>query len=217
MTGRALLVMPNCAFRRRLAAALLERRVEAIVAEDPDPAAEVDVVVIRCAAEEDIAQRIAACPPAGVIALAQSPSVFDVVDVLRAGADDFVAQPVSVAELVARVRALIRRLCEYNHEGAARAQFGELAIDYHRRCVSVHGNEVELTATEFELLREIVARRGRLVRREDLVRRVWGADGEDAGRSLDTHIGRLRAKIEDDPAQPRHIITVPRAGYRIAA
>ncbi|MFW5868716.1 MAG: winged helix-turn-helix domain-containing protein, partial [Armatimonadota bacterium] len=141
----------------------------------------------------------------------------DAADVLRAGADDFMSHPVSASELVARVRALLRRLREYCEISPGLIDIGEVTMRCDRHEVMVRGEPVALTPKEFDLLRELARGAGNLVEREALLERIWGYDESISTRTLDVHVGRLRKKIERDPSSPRLILTVPRLGYRIAA
>ena len=141
---------------------------------------------------------------------------------LELGADDYLPKTVGGAELVARVRAALRRATRYSpaaeaDPGAEDAlSAGALRLDLAGRRVYLRGAEVALTATEFDLLAWFAARPGRAFSREDLLREVWGYDYEGYQHTVNTHINRLRAKIEDDPAQPRYIRTVWGVGYRFA-
>ncbi|MBD3292933.1 MAG: hypothetical protein GF393_08425 [Armatimonadia bacterium] len=152
----------------------------------------------------------------GLIALGDRREV-DPADVLRAGADDFLAQPASPLELVARVRALLRRLREYCAASVATIDLGDVTVRCDRHEVLVRGERVELTPKEFDLLTALARGAGELVEREELLERVWGYDEAVCSRTLDVHVGRLRKKIERDPSTPRLIVTVPRVGYRMAA
>lgn len=140
----------------------------------------------------------------------------DRVQGLDAGADDYIVKPFSMVELVARVRALFRR-----SEATARdleqqvLVAGDLVLDANRRTVSVSGTTVELTSREFGLLAEFVRRPGKTFKRRELLENVWGTQYEGYRHTVNTHINRLRAKIEPDPANPRYILTVWGVGYRL--
>ena len=136
---------------------------------------------------------------------------------LELGADDYITKPFSMRELLARVRAVLRR----NRERGATAphdeiQIEQLTIDRDGRIVAVAGRRIELTPKEFDLLATLAAERGRVFGREMLLERVWGYDYMGESRTVDVHVQRLRSKIEPDPDQPRYLLTVRGIGYRFA-
>lgn len=131
----------------------------------------------------------------------------------RNGADDYVTKPFGVLELLARVQALLRR--GSNGATASLDQFGAVRVDRAARTVSRDGQPVALAPMEFELLLALLDRRGAVVSRHDLMRQVWGYDASIVSRTVDTHVVELRRKLEADPAAPRHILTVRKAGYRL--
>ncbi|MGQ9732728.1 MAG: response regulator transcription factor [Candidatus Zipacnadales bacterium] len=140
----------------------------------------------------------------------------DAVEALGAGADDFVRKPFQIREVVARVRALTRRAKEYTE--AARAEevleFKDLIIDSVKHEVIVGGKPVKFTPKEFELLLMLARVPGKMMHRQELLEAIWGYDSTIESRTLDVHIGRVRAKIEADPKEPTRIITVPGVGYK---
>jgi two-component system OmpR family response regulator/two-component system alkaline phosphatase synthesis response regulator PhoP len=135
---------------------------------------------------------------------------------LDSGADDYLTKPFGVRELVARVRALMRRRRPVMGEHAPAVQAGELAIEPARRQARLGEKDIELTAHEFELLYVLAANRGIVFSREALVQRVWGEDTHITVRSVDTLVKRLRRKLETDPADPKFILTVWGSGYKFA-
>ena len=135
----------------------------------------------------------------------------------RIGADDYVTKPFGVLELLARVDALLRRTVRGSKEVVVES-FGEVQIDPSTRLVRRQGASVPLAPMEFDLLLALVRRRGAVVSRRELMKEVWGHQADDVvSRTVDTHIAELRRKLEPDPAAPRHILTVRKAGYRLQA
>ncbi len=135
----------------------------------------------------------------------------------RLGADDYVTKPFGILELVARVAALLRRTVkpERDVQARARERFGEIEIDPSTRTVYRRRETVALTPMEFDLLVALLRRRGAVVSRLDLLHEVWGHSSAVLTRTVDTHIAELRRKLEENPAIPRHILTVRKAGYRL--
>jgi two-component system, OmpR family, response regulator RegX3 len=136
---------------------------------------------------------------------------------LELGADDYVVKPFSGAELIARIRAVLRRSGDRLAAPSPPTTIGELAIDPAARRVSLRGEEIELSRKEFDLLALLAASAGRVVSREDLMAKVWDENWFGPTKTLDTHIGWLRKKLGDDSAAPRYIHTVRGVGFRFSA
>jgi two-component system, OmpR family, response regulator MtrA len=152
-----------------------------------------------------------------VVMLTARADTIDVVVGLESGADDYVRKPFEMAELVARVRAAVRRRSGEAEPGegpGAAVVLGPLRIDIAGRTVSRDGREIPLTRTEFDLLVELARHPGRVFGRDALLDRVWGYDYLGDSRLVDVAVGRLRAKVEADPASPELIVTVRGAGYK---
>ena len=133
---------------------------------------------------------------------------------LELGADDYVTKPFSSRELVARMRAVLRRRGDVEEVAEATLEAGPVRMDVERHVVSVRGAPVQLPLKEFELLQVLLRNADRVLTRMQLIDRVWGADYVGDTKTLDVHIKRLRAKVETDPAKPRHIVTVRGLGYK---
>ncbi|MFQ6133637.1 MAG: response regulator transcription factor, partial [Armatimonadota bacterium] len=154
-----------------------------------------------------------------VIMLTAKDEEVDRVVGLELGADDYVTKPFSPRELIARVRAQLRRTTEYSQaaEAGEVLDFDEIKIDASRHEVIVRGEEKRLTPKEFDLLHLLARNEGRIMHRDVLMQNVWGYDSSIESRTLDVHIQRLRKKIEGGATPPRLIITVPSLGYKFQA
>jgi DNA-binding response OmpR family regulator len=153
-------------------------------------------------------------PDTPVVVLSAKDQEGDKVLALSLGADDYMTKPFGVAELVARIRASLRRRRRSGNEPQARHQVGRVALDIAGRRLLVDGVEEESTAREFDLLRFFMEHAGVVFTREQLMQEVWGPDHFGTVRTVDNFVARLRQKIEDDPDEPRHLETVRGVGYR---
>jgi two-component system response regulator RegX3 len=149
-----------------------------------------------------------------VIMLTAKDSEIDKVVGLEIGADDYVTKPYSSRELLARIKAVLRRLAEPEDLLPATIEAGPVRMDVERHVVTVSGQSTQLPLKEFELLEMLLRNTGRVLTRMQLIDRVWGSDYVGDTKTLDVHVKRLRAKIEPDPAAPRHIVTVRGLGYK---
>jgi two-component system response regulator RegX3 len=152
-----------------------------------------------------------------IIMVTAKDSEVDKVVGLELGADDYVTKPFSSRELVARIRAVLRRTGEPEELLPATLEAGPVRMDVERHVVSVNGSAVSLPLKEFELLELLLRNAGRVLTRGMLIDRVWGSDYVGDGKTLDVHVKRLRAKIEADPAAPVHLVTVRGLGYKFEA
>ncbi|WP_030924415.1 response regulator transcription factor [Streptosporangium amethystogenes] len=149
-----------------------------------------------------------------VIMLTAKDSEIDKVVGLELGADDYVTKPFSSRELVARIRAVLRRQGDVEELESAVLAAGPVRMDVDRHTVAVRGEPVQLPLKEFELLEVLLRNAGRVLTRGQLIDRVWGADYVGDTKTLDVHVKRLRAKVESDPSNPRCILTVRGLGYK---
>ncbi len=149
-----------------------------------------------------------------VIMLTAKDSEVDKVVGLELGADDYVTKPFSSRELVARIRAVLRRGYETDELLPGAIEVGPVRMDVERHVVAVDGRSVPMPLKEFDLLELLLRNAGRVLTRMQLIDRVWGSDYVGDTKTLDVHIKRLRAKVEPDPANPRYLVTVRGLGYK---
>jgi two-component system response regulator RegX3 len=149
-----------------------------------------------------------------VIMLTARDSEVDKVVGLELGADDYVTKPFSARELVARIRAVLRRGLEPEELLPATLAAGPVRMDVDRHVVTVHGESVRMPLKEFELLEMLLRNAGRVLTRGQLIDRIWGSDYVGDTKTLDVHVKRLRAKIESSPGDPKHLVTVRGLGYK---
>ncbi|GIG57687.1 DNA-binding response regulator [Longispora fulva] len=152
-----------------------------------------------------------------IIMVTARDSEIDKVVGLEIGADDYVTKPYSPRELVARIRAVLRRQIEPAELLPGTLEAGPVRMDVDRHTVSVSGGTVQLPLKEFELLELLLRNAGRVLTRGQLIDRVWGADYVGDTKTLDVHVKRLRSKIEPEPSTPRYIVTVRGLGYKFEA
>lgn len=162
----------------------------------------------------EVAREIRRTSTVPIVMLTARADTIDVVVGLEAGADDYVRKPFEVPELVARVRAGVRRTGRHPDDVTAHLRLGSLLIDTAGRTVTRDGAEIALTRTEFDLLVELARHAGQVLPRDALLDRIWGYDYLGDSRLVDVAVGRLRAKVEADPGAPALILTVRGAGYK---
>lgn len=153
-----------------------------------------------------------------IIMVSAKGSEIDTVVGLEVGADDYIVKPYRLRELVARIRAALRRSsltpAEIDEVGFGTVRIGDISIDPEQHVVTVRGSVTKLPLKEFELLYVLIANAGRVMTRETLIDRVWGTDYYGDTKTLDVHIKRLRSKIEADPANPSQVVTIRGLGYK---
>ena len=164
----------------------------------------------------EVARAIRRTSMVPIVMLTARADTIDVVVGLESGADDYVTKPFEMPELVARVRAALRRVDRRDGDEAAHLRLGPLLIDLAGRSVTREGEEIPLTRTEFDLLVDLARHPGQVLARDTLLDRIWGYDYLGDSRLVDVAVGRLRAKIEADPTSPELILTVRGAGYKAA-
>ena len=164
----------------------------------------------------EVCRRIRQTSNVPVIMVSAKGDEIDKVVGLEIGADDYVTKPYSPRELVARMRAVLRRGNESPESavGPPSLAAGPVRMDVDRHVVTVRGDEVALPLKEFEVLEILLRNAGRVVTRGQKIDRVWGADYVGDTKTLDVHVKRLRAKVEEDPGSPRHLVTVRGVGYK---
>jgi two-component system response regulator RegX3 len=168
----------------------------------------------------DVCRQIRTSSQVPIIMVTAKSSEIDTVVGLEVGADDYVSKPYRLRELVARMRAALRRVPEdghtiTRHDGDSEVlAVGDVCLDAERHEVVIRGEDVSLPLKEFELLELLLANAGRVLPRDTLISRVWGADYVGDTKTLDVHVKRLRGKVEDDPSNPRRIVTIRGLGYK---
>jgi two-component system KDP operon response regulator KdpE len=178
-----------------------------------------DVVVLDLGLPDldgaEVIEGIRGWSPVPIIVLSARTDSADKVRALDAGADDYVTKPFGMAELLARLRAAVRRAGTEPGPGEAVVEIGSVQVDLSAKRVRRAGAEVHLTPTEWGILELLVRHRGKLVGQRDLLRNVWGPKYDDRTNYLRVYLAQLRRKLEDDPTHPKHLITEPGMGYRL--
>ena len=166
----------------------------------------------------DVCRALRARSKVPIIMVTAKASEIDTVVGLEVGADDYVSKPYRLRELVARIRAALRRVpldsVADDDSGGSVVEVGDVLLDADRHEVTIRGNQVAFPLKEFELLELMLTNAGRVLPRETLISRVWGADYVGDTKTLDVHVKRLRSKVEDDPAAPTRIVTIRGLGYK---
>jgi two-component system response regulator RegX3 len=163
----------------------------------------------------EICRRVRSESAVPILMLTAKDAEVDRVLGLEIGADDYVTKPFSMAELVARVRALLRRRELYSREGTVRLQVGDLELDLARHHATIDGAPIRLTAFELKLLALLAADPERVFSRREIMRHLWDSDYVGDERACDLHVSNIRHKIERDPANPERLVTVRGAGYKL--
>lgn len=165
----------------------------------------------------EVCKEIRAASNVPIIMVSAKDGEIDKVLGLELGADDYVTKPFSARELLARIKAVLRRRSEIDLPAELMLEAGPVRIDVDRHVVTVRGETVAMPLKEFDLLEMLVRNAGRVMTRGQLIDRVWGSDYVGDTKTLDVHVKRVRAKIEEDPANPVHLVTVRGLGYKFEA
>jgi two-component system response regulator RegX3 len=163
----------------------------------------------------EVCKQLRARSAVPVIMVTARDSEIDKVLGLELGADDYVTKPYSARELIARIRAVLRRGVEAEDVGETVLEAGPVRMDIERHIVTVNGEHIPMPLKEFDLLEYLMRNKGRVLTRGQLIDRVWGADYVGDTKTLDVHVKRLRSKVEDDPANPVRLVTVRGLGYKL--
>ena len=163
----------------------------------------------------EVCRQVRAHSDVPIVMLTAKDAEVDIVVGLELGADDYVTKPYSPRELIARIRAVLRRRVEdRGGDDAAVLEAGGVRMDLDRHTVSVDGREVAMPLREFEVLEYLMRNQGRVLTRGQLIDRVWGSDYVGDTKTLDVHVKRIRSRIEQNPAEPKLLLTVRGLGYR---
>lgn len=173
-----------------------------------------DLMLPKCDGYEVCRRLKKEVPDIPIVMLTARSQESEVVLGLELGADDYVTKPFSVLELMARIKTVLRRASPESRDAGV-LQIGDLVVDFGRYAAEKAGRPIDLSPREFEILRYFSKRRGEAVSRSELLNAVWGYDSSSLSRTVDTHIAKLRQKIEADPGSPQHIITIHGIGYKL--
>ncbi|MDH4208389.1 MAG: response regulator transcription factor [Anaerolineae bacterium] len=202
---------------RVLSAGNGKEALETIAIEQPDLVL-LDIMLPGEMDGYDVSTRVREFSTVPIIMLTAKTREVDMLRGFDVGADDYLTKPFSAKELIARVKAVLRRSKMAGDEAVIRADLacGDLVISFARRRVSVRGQEVALTPTEFRLLQHLAVNSNRVMLHEDLLTTVWGPEYRDDIDYLRTYVRHLRRKIEENPSDPRYIVTTPGVGYMLS-
>ena len=165
----------------------------------------------------EVCRAIRATSQVPIIMLTAKDSEVDIVVGLELGADDYVTKPYSSRELLARIKAVLRRQVTSDAGDDSLLRSGHLLLDSDRHTLTVNGTMTAIPLKEFELLEYLMRNAGRVLTRGQIIDRIWGSDYFGDTKTLDVHIKRIRSKIEDDPSRPKHLVTVRGLGYKFEA
>lgn len=226
---RVLIVEDEDSFSEALSFMLRKEGFEVAVAADGPSAVELferqgaDIVLLDVMLPglpgTEVCRQIRAMSSVPIVMLTAKDGEIDKVVGLELGADDYVTKPFSTRELVARLRAVLRRQSSAAEEGTSAGilEAGPVRMDVERHLVVVNGDEVKLPLKEFELLELLLRNSGRVLTRGQLIDRIWGTNYVGDTKTLDVHVKRIRAKIEPDPANPQYLVTLRGLGYKFSA
>ncbi|HSR08454.1 MAG TPA: response regulator [Bryobacteraceae bacterium] len=165
----------------------------------------------------DVIREIRSWSQMPIVVLSARGQEKDKIAALDLGADDYVAKPFAVGELLARIRAALRRAAPFAPDGADPiVRFGNVQADFEKRLITVAGQEVHLTPNEYKLLQVLIKHAGRVVTQRQLLNEVWGPQHTEQSQYLRVYVAQLRRKLEQDPARPRYLQTEPGVGYRLS-
>ncbi len=227
MPGERILVVDDePQIRRAVRSGLSAQGYQVLLAADGEEALDmaasrpVDLVVLDLGLPDmdglEVCRQLREWSSVPIIVLSVRAGEHDKVGALDEGADDYLTKPFGMEELLARIRANVRRARAAPHEEPVFTT-GSLTLDMARHVVTLAGQEVKLTRMEYDVLRYLALNAGRVITHRAILRAVWGEEYEDETQYLRVHIGRLRRKLEPDPARPQYIITEPGVGYRLRA
>lgn len=162
----------------------------------------------------DVCRHVRVTSSVPILVLSVKDMEHEKVRALDLGADDYIPKPFGMNEVLARIRVALRHVARVQNGAEPLFQLGPLFVDFARRQVQLNGREVQLTPTEYDLLKVFIIHRGKILTRQMLLAQVWGEDGHARAHSLHVYVAQLRRKIEPDPESPRFILNIPGVGYR---